>query len=178
MRDGGFVLGNRLINPRLTSRKQYARAVALVAELTGVAAWTAQTQLLRAIYDTDSVSAEQRAEDAVPAAVARASTMSGVVPLALFLAECEATRGPDFLQHPGVGVGAAGSERPAMGVVQAARQLQQRTFPQAMRFKYGVTRPISMPITASPATASAAPASASPPPASAAAAASSPMDTA
>ena len=63
--------------------------------------------------------------------------VAGVVPLALLLAECEASRHPLSLDQLSSGA-AAQLSSPALPIQQAIRQLQQRTFKQIMLAKYAL----------------------------------------
>lgn len=69
--------------------------------------------------------------------IERASTQSGVVSVALLLAECEASLRQAPLDSFGMSgaAGAAGSPQ-AMSFQQASRQLQQRSFKTIMKTKY------------------------------------------
>jgi len=144
----GFVLGNRMINLSVCNTKLFARAIALITELTQVSMEVAERQLLRAIYQVDQVTDVIRSQP-ISSHASRASQLNGVVPLALFLADCEASRYPlgfDQLGASGAAAAAvaAGAHHPplspsapAITIQQAMTQLQHRTFNSIMKVKYG-----------------------------------------
>ena len=133
----------------MSSPHQFSRAVSLVTSLTRVAEEVAERQLLRAIYQLDSLSDEVRSAK-VEAHVEKAAGMVGVLPLALLLAECEGSKHraaalAGTTETSGAAATAAGSAAgsaagasapPAISVQQAVRQLQRDTFNKIMRAKY------------------------------------------
>jgi N-acetylmuramic acid 6-phosphate (MurNAc-6-P) etherase len=146
----GFTLGNCAVNLRVSSPRQFSRAVALITSLTRVGEDVAERQLLRAIYQLDSLSDEVRSAK-VEAHVEKAAGLVGVLPLALLLAECEGSKHraaalAGTAETSGAAAAAAGSSAagsaagasapPAISVQQAVRQLQRDTFNKIMRAKY------------------------------------------
>ncbi|KAA0176076.1 hypothetical protein FNF27_02468 [Cafeteria roenbergensis] len=82
----GCVLGNRMVNLRVTNRKLFMRAVKLVADTSGVDEATARHCLLRSIHGTEAVAADIDAADAAYH-VTVASAKDLVVPTAVVLAK-------------------------------------------------------------------------------------------
>ena len=86
----GKVFRNKMIDLRVRNDKLFRRAITTITDVTKCDAYTAQTCLLRAIYDTDDVTEATRHQP-VSAHVARASDKEQVLPVAILMAASRCT---------------------------------------------------------------------------------------
>lgn len=86
----GCVLGNRMINLRVTNRKLFVRAATLVQSLTGTSTVEAEAALLAAIYGTHDLSHDLLTADH-SVHVSNAASKDLVVPAAVLMAATTST---------------------------------------------------------------------------------------
>lgn len=88
----GKVFGNRMVDLKISNNKLYHRTVGIVSDLMGVGESEATTAVLRAVFEKDELSAEDRAT-AIVDVIERAKSVVKVVPKALLLATGKFTYG-------------------------------------------------------------------------------------